>query len=296
LNNNAYTNVMAAWALQTALKVLNLLAEDKRNELLRWLGIKDEEIADWRNISERMFVPFHGDGIISQFEGYENLEEFDWQDYKKKYGDIQRLDRIIESEGDSVNRYKASKQADVLMLFYLFSAEQIIDLFEIMGYDFKPGYIPRNIEYYSRRTSHGSTLSRVVHSWVMARSQREKAWHLFKNALKSDVSDIQGGTTSEGIHLGAMAGSVDLIQRCFTGLEMREDVLWLNPRLPGELKQIEMRIYYRGHRLRVCVFRDKLEVSLVHGPSAPIKIGINNKVSTISQGDFKEFYYRGDAF
>jgi hypothetical protein len=62
-----------------------------------------------------MFVPFHGDVIISQFEGYEQLAELDWDGYPRRYGNIQRLDLILEAENDSANRYKASKQADVLM-------------------------------------------------------------------------------------------------------------------------------------------------------------------------------------
>ena len=68
--------------------------------------------------------------MLSQFEGYERLEEFAWQGYAKKYGDIHRLDRILEAEGDTVNRYKTSKQADALMLFYLFSSEELGALFE----------------------------------------------------------------------------------------------------------------------------------------------------------------------
>jgi alpha,alpha-trehalase len=50
---------------------------------------------------------------------------------------------------------------------------------------------------------------------------------VFQEALLSDVVDIQGGTTPEGVHLGLMAGTVDVRQRCDTGLELRGDVLWL---------------------------------------------------------------------
>ena len=85
------------------------------------LGIDDEELAQWQDMSRRMFVPFHHDGIISQFEGYEDLAELDWDAYRAKYGNIQRLDRILHAEGDDPNRYKISKQADVVMLFFLFS-------------------------------------------------------------------------------------------------------------------------------------------------------------------------------
>ncbi len=130
------------------------------------------------------------------------------------------------------------------MLFYLFSAEAFQELFAHMDYSCDTDVIQRNIEYYMQRTSHGSTLSRIVHSWVLARSDRESSWKLFEKALRSDIEDIQGGTTSEGIHLGAMASTVDLIQRVYTGLEMRDDVLWLNPFLPSELSDIRLRIHY----------------------------------------------------
>ncbi len=82
LDNNAYTNIMAVWVLCRALEVLDLLSDVRRAELTARLGLSTEEIARWDDISRRMFVPFHGDGIISQFEGYEKLIELDWEDYR----------------------------------------------------------------------------------------------------------------------------------------------------------------------------------------------------------------------
>ena len=148
-----------------------------------------------------MYVPFHANGIISQFEGYEALEEFPWEHYRKQYGNISRLDRILEAEGGTPNRYKASKQADVLTLFYLFSSEELAELFERLGYSFEYETIPRNVEYCARRTTHGSTLSRVVASWVLARRDRTRSWKLFQEALRSDLEDIQNGTTPERVFI-----------------------------------------------------------------------------------------------
>ena len=65
---------------------------------------------------------------------------------------------------------------------------------------------------------------------MLARSDQRRSWRFFVEALASDLQDVQRGTTAEEIHLGAMAGTVDLAQRCYTGLETRQDVLWLNPR------------------------------------------------------------------
>ena len=94
LDNNAYTNIMAVWVLCRALDVLEQLSELRRAELTAQLDLSAEEIARWDDISRRMFVPFHDEGIISQFEGYEQLRELDWKDYRARYSNIQRLDLI----------------------------------------------------------------------------------------------------------------------------------------------------------------------------------------------------------
>jgi len=285
IDNNAYTNIMAVWVLCRALEAIELLPVDRREALRNKLALRQEELERWEDISRKMRIIFHSGSIISQFEGYDKLEEFDWEGYRKKYGDIHRLDRILEAEEDTPNRYKLSKQADVLMLFYLLSADELREIFHRLNYPFEYETIPRNIDYYLERTSHGSTLSRVVHAWVLARSKREMSWHLFKEALESDVSDIQGGTTHEGIHLGALAGTVDLIKRCYTGIETRQDKLQLNPYLPADLKEMRFDILYRQQWVNLVITHKRLTVSARTGIAAPIKIGFRDEVTELQSDD-----------
>lgn len=288
LNNNAYTNFMAAWVLQTAMELLNNLDDNRTGELQEKLNITWEDLIRWKEISRKMYLPIREDLIINQFDGYEDLKEFDWDAYRKKYGDIQRLDRILKAEGDSANRYKVGKQADVLMIFYLFSTEEIQKVFSKLNYNFDPQMILKNIQYYQKRASHGSTLSRLVYSWVMARSQRGVSWHLFKEALTSDYEDIQGGTTPEGIHLGAMAGTIEMIQRCYTGVEFRDDILWFNPMLPKDLTCINLRLRYRGHWIKIKTTKNKLTIDFERGWSKKVKIGVRDEVYTFHQGDSRD--------
>ena len=295
LNNNAYTNIMAVWVLCRALEVLDLLSDVRRAELTTRLGLSAEEIARWGDISRRMYVPFHDDGIISQFEGYEKLRELDWEDYRTRYGNIQRLDLILEMEHDSANRYKLSKQADVLMLFYLFSAEQLGELFESLGYPFAYETIPRNITYYNDRSSHGSTLCRVVDAWVLARSDRPRSMEFFAEALQSDVTDVQQGTTSEGVHLGAMAGTVDLVQRVWTGIEVRRDVLRLDPELPWEMDRLDLHIRYRGHSLDLRLTHDLLTLSGGDGAGPPISLCVDGEACEFVGGATRVFRLNDEA-
>jgi trehalose/maltose hydrolase-like predicted phosphorylase len=280
---------MAVWVLCRALEVFELLPDMRRSELSDRLGLSTEEISRWGDISRRMYVPIQADGIISQFDGYEKLREIDWEGYRIRYGNIQRLELILEAEGDSANRYKLSKQADVLMLFYLFSSEELGELFARLDYPFEYETIPRNVAYYASRYSHGSTLSRVVASWVLARSDRAHAMNFFAEALQSDVSDIQQGTTAEGVHLGAMAGTVDLVERVSTGIEMRTDVLRINPELPVEMERLDMRIRYRGHSIDLRLTQDSLTVRGRDGLAAPISLCVGDEVHEFASGTTRVF-------
>ncbi len=289
IHNNAYTNIMVTWLMCRSLETMDTLPEDRRKFVSENMSLMREELELWDDISRKMRLVFHDDGIISQFEGYGDLQEFDWEAYRKKYGDIHRLDRILEAQGDTPNRYKVSKQADLLMAFYLLSAGELGELFNRLGYPFGHETIPRNIQYYLKRTAHGSTLSRVVHAWVLSRSRREVSWDLFQEALVSDISDIQGGTTHEGIHLGAMAGTVDIIQRSYTGLETSADILRFNPSLPEGLRSARFTIKYRQHRLNVSLTGKLLQVSSEPMDIAPIKIGFRDGEFELKPGNTMEF-------
>ena len=174
LRNNAY-NVMVAWLSEIALKVLDLLPERRREALRARIGLTDEEV-EVEEMSRKMFVPFHGDGLISQFEGYEDLEELDWDHYREKYGNIQRLDRILRAEGDDPDKYKLTKQADAVLLFFLFPEDELKRIFERLGYDYAPEMVRENVEYYDHRTSHGSTLSFIAHAGILADLDPESSW------------------------------------------------------------------------------------------------------------------------
>ncbi|KPJ84847.1 MAG: trehalose 6-phosphate phosphorylase [Gemmatimonas sp. SG8_17] len=262
LRNNAYTNIMAVWCIERALEVLNKIDPERRHDLIDILDIKDEEIQRWHDITHKMTIHFHGDGIISQFQGYEDLEEFRWEEYRKKYSDIHRLDRILKAEGSSPDRYKVAKQPDLTMLFYLLRPEEVKRIFIQLGYAFDEQTIAGNIRYYMSRCSHGSTLSSVVFSAVLDRIDRKQSWELFRHALRADFEDVQGGTTKEGIHLGAMAGTINIVLNRYAGVDTTGKTIAINPNLPKAVRSVRMKVQYRGEWLDVTVTKDKLRIEL----------------------------------
>jgi len=284
LNNNAYTNLMVMFVMDQALNIQHVIPEQDWESLRKKLEIEKSELDIWKKMSRRMKIVFHEDSVISQFEGYENLKEFDWQGYRKRYENIQRLDRILEKEEDSPNNYKLCKQPDVLMLFYLFSAETLKKMFKRLEYRLDSDFISKNINYYLHRTTNGSSLALTIHAWIEARQERERSWELFSQALETDMIDARTGSTREGIHLAAMSGCIDILQRGYAGLEIRSDILILNPLLPKAINRISFHIRYRKHWLEIELTQHEVNVTSLTRQAVPFTIMIKDEIIRLYPG------------
>ena len=290
LRNNAYTNAMAAWVCETALEVLDLLPAGRSGGLRDKLRLTDDEVGTWSELSTGMFVPFHGDGLISQFEGWEDLEELDWEAYRARYDNLQRLDRVLRAEGDDPNRYKVTKQADTLMLFFLFPEERLAALFRRLGYEYHGGMARRNVEYYTERTTNGSTLSFVANAGVLAPVDAERSWGSFRLALDADLRDVQGGTTGEGIHMGLMSGTLDLMQRAYAGTEVDGDVLRFAPLLLARIDGLSFPMQFRGTYLTVTIEGGRVTAAAgIDGSSRAVTIAVGDEEAELGPGDSHSF-------
>ena len=260
LNNNAYTNIMVAWAFRKAALILKSYGNTGFNEFEK-LDFKKEELDLWNKIAGKLFLDINPDGIIAQYEGYFDLKELDWDFYKKKYGNIYRMDRILKAEGLTPDEFKVAKQADMLMTFYNLEKSEVDSLLSGLGYKLPADYLQRNLEYYFGRTSHGSTLSRIVHARLASiAGNRKMSWQLYADALASDFVDIQGGTTAEGIHAGVMAGTIVIALSTFAGISFNKEYLAIDPCLPVAWESMRFGLTYRGTHFTITITSKQLKV------------------------------------
>ena len=253
LRNNAYTNVMVSWLLERAGELLTVqLDEAERADVMERLDLTERELGQWERIRTKLAVSMSEEGVLERFEGYFGLEELDMDPYRRRYGSIGRLDRILKAEGKSPDAFKVAKQADTLMLFYLLPPAVVGGLLETLGHDPPGDLLRRNLDYYLPRTCHGSTLSKLVHAHVAHQAGYEGlALTMFREALLADLQDVQGGTTREGIHLGAMAGSARLVVDRFGGLDLTGHVPRIRPALPPTWRHLAFSFAARGHRFEL---------------------------------------------
>jgi beta-phosphoglucomutase family hydrolase len=252
LKDNAYTNIMVVWLFNRAFDLMNAMGETRREEVLEKINMDEEELHVWQEEVHKMNLVISDEGIIAQFDGYFELQELDWDYYRKKYDKIYRMDRLLKAEGKSPDSYKLSKQADFLMCFYNIGLEAVTEIIRNLGYSLPERYIEKNFDYYYQRCSHGSTLSRVVHASIAAQTGRnDLSWKLYNEALQSDYSDIQGGTTAEGIHAGVMGGTVLMAMMAFGGLNIQGKIIRIEPAMPDHWRSISFRFSYRGNEYKL---------------------------------------------
>jgi trehalose/maltose hydrolase-like predicted phosphorylase len=290
LKDNAYTNLMVAWMFEKAGELITSMDIDKKEALLERLRVTGGEMERWNDIASRINLVISGDGIIAQYDGYFDLKELDFKEYRKKYGNIYRMDRILKAEGKTPDEYKVAKQADTLMTFYNLSKEEVDGILQRLDYDLPDDYLIKNLKYYLARTSHGSTLSRVVHAQLANLTGDHKlGWELYLDALTSDYNDIQGGTTAEGIHAGVMAGTVWVALASFAGLDLHGNYPQFNPYLPKHWRKISFSFVFRGDDYECEVSHDAIRIRVESEKTGYLKIGIGDKDFDIETGEWIEF-------
>lgn len=247
LTNNAYTNIMVSWLFD---KVATLVSKQKADVLKaanQKAGTNDQLLTQMADIAHKLRLDINEEGIIGQFAGYFNLSKLNFDSYRKKYGDISRIDRLLKGEGKSPDSYQVAKQADTLMAYYELPVSEVEDVITRLGYKLPANYFTSNLRFYLDRTTHGSTLSRIVYSVLDEMDgNMDQSWQLFSTALFSDYYDIQGGTTAEGIHLGVMGATLQIETGCYGGIRFNHNEVSAEPHLPQHWQKISFKQTYQG--------------------------------------------------
>lgn len=278
LTDNAYTNIMVAWLFRKAETMVNKLSDGARQTLFDAIKISEKEMDRWKTIAGNLNIPVSDEGIIEQFKGYFQLQELDWEAYRKKYENIYRLDRILKAEGKSPDDFKLAKQADTLMTFYTIDEEDVKEIIEKAGHKLPDDYLSKNYEYYLKRTSHGSTLSRVVHAYLANKCGiKEDGDKLYFEALQSDFNDIQGGTTAEGIHAGVMGATVLMTMKTYAGINFKKDMLEIHPSLPPQWKKLKFNFWFKQKHYFLEITMNELTIEVKSENSDSIHFNFMNK-------------------
>lgn len=264
VNDNAFTNYMAHWNMQKAMEYYHLLKEEKP-EIYERLNGKlhlDEAYGAWKEACEKLYLPTPTEeNVLPQDDRYLNCRDIDLSKYKAQehVGGITR-DYNLEQ----INQIQVSKQADVLVLFFL--------LEDIFPQEVKKA----SWEHYEARTLHDSSLSLSTHS-VLACDMGEKAmaYDLFRKAATIDLGPFMGSSNA-GIHAASFGGVWECVVYGFGGVRMLGGNLRINPSLPDEWTKLSYTIIWKGQKLAVEVTKGTVSVKNLTG-TKQVELEVNGE-------------------
>ena len=269
VNNNWYTNKIAAWTLKYTLDAIDLVKENHPEDYTR---ITDKTSFDykketkvWKDIVENMYFPFHEEQqVFMQQDGYMDKEQL-------LTDDLDPLQRPINQywSWDRILRSVFIKQADVLQGIYCFIDEYDTDT------------IRRNFEFYESRCVHESSLSPCIHSILANRiDEVEKAYELYLRTSRLDLDDYNK-EVKEGLHITSMGGTWMSIVMGFGGMHIKDGKLSFNTNIPAKWEHLSFNVNFRNHLLRVDISRQEVKVTLVRGEE--LEVIINGKTFVVNK-------------
>lgn len=186
------------------------------------------------------------DGIIPQDDTYLQKKLIDLTPYKlqSKVGSI-----FDDYNLDQVGEMQVSKQADIMMLFFLLEDQ------------FTPEVKRANYDYYEPKTLHDSSLSMSTHS-ILANDfgDRDLAYQLFERASQIDLGPYMYSSDA-GIHSASLGGIWECVVLGFAGVRMLGGELHMNPNLPKAWDELSFPLYWQGQRLEVHINRETLTLT-----------------------------------
>jgi len=256
VDDNAYTNVMARWNLRRAAALDPSDAQ----------GVTDSERRRWLEIAGSLVDGYDPEsGRYEQFAGFWGLEPL----VVSEVAPTRPIAADLLLGSSRVAGAQIVKQADVLMLHHLVPDEV------------EPDSLGPNLSYYEPRTAHASSLSPGVHASLFARAgDLAKAGEALRLAARIDLDDVSK-TTAGGLHLAAMGSVWQALAFGFAGIRSRAEVLELDPRLPPDCNGLELRLRFRGVRLRVRIDPEGAAIA----SEAPLAVRLVGSAATVTAGD-----------
>lgn len=266
VNNNWYTNYLAAWCLKYAAEQwenIELNHKEAFLQLLEKTHCSKEEWKIWQEIAEQMYYPYdEKHKIFLQQDGFLDKEITTVSEIPDS-----QLPIVEHWSWDRILRSCYIKQADTLQGMYFFEDE----------FDFETH--KRHFDFYEPLTVHESSLSPCVHSILASRlGDEERAYRFYLRTSRLDLDDYNNDTR-DGCHITSMAGTWMSITQGFAGMKVVENKLSFSTFLPSQWESFSFKIRFRENLLELTISKAGTAVKNIEGPE--IELHINKQLIRI---------------
>lgn len=251
VNNNYYTNAMAKYNLEWAVKAYSILQEDMDvfNKIQEKTSVTPEEVTEWQKAAEKMYLPYNDElQINAQDDTFLQKKKWDLSNTPQE-----KFPLLLNYHPLTLYRYQVCKQADTVLAHFLLDDIESLDVMK------------RSYDYYEKVTTHDSSLSYCIFSVMASKfGYDDKAYQYFNKTARLDIDNIHKNT-KDGLHMANMGGTWLAIVYGFAGLRIKNGELHLNPHLPEKWKKLSFKLVYLGSLLKIDMSQDRVTYSLEEG-------------------------------
>ena len=265
VNNNTYTNLIAAETMREAAEMMALLWKERPEDYARLCGsleYTEDEAQSWREAAERMYLPEPKDGIYPQDDGFLEREPWPLDSIPAENHPL-----LMYYHGLVIYRHMVCKQADLILAMTQYGERYTLEEKK------------KNFDFYDRVTTHDSSLSMATFSILACEiGDMQKAYDYFMSSARLDLDDTHRNT-KDGLHMANMAGTVNGILRGFGGMRLKDGVLSFAPICPPQWEGYGFRVQFRGRCIQVHVQPEGAEYLLLQGE--PLTILVSGEERTL---------------
>jgi alpha,alpha-trehalose phosphorylase len=164
-----------------------------------------------------------------------------------------------------IYRHQVLKQADAVLAMVLCGEDD-------------PLIYKKTFDYYLKRTTHDSSLSKCVYGIAAYKLGRSyQGFQYFHEVTEFDLFDRKNHT-KHGLHLANLGGSYMMLIYGLLGLRM-EEILSIDPADQQEIQSYKVHFSYQGSNLVIDYHHDQVTIST----DKPIKLKVYGKVVVVEK-------------
>ncbi len=250
VDNNFYTNCCAAYGMKWAVKFYEEFSDRKElKSLFKRIGVGEKEIEEIRVAAEKIYLPYDKElGITPQDDSFLQKPVWDIKNEPKE-----NFPLLLHYHPLHLYRYQVCKQADTVLAHFLYPESADKETME------------KSFRYYEHITTHDSSLSTCVFSMQASRlGLKDEAENYFGDSAKLDLYN-RHGNSGDGVHTANMGGAYMAIVYGFSGIEISEKGISIDPFLPRSLSGYSFNFEYRKSHIRIKVYNDRFVITLLSG-------------------------------
>jgi len=259
VNNNAFTNRIILAVFEIARNYIEEFQKSNSSfisDLINRISFNDD-LEFMKTVIPKFYIPRPCTQpgktlkVIEQFDGYFRHEDCSLETVRSRLKDPKEY---WGCSGGVATPTQIIKQADVVTMLALF------------GGDHKAEIKKANLDYYEKRTEHGSSLSACMYAFLSCETgNSDWSYPFFIKSAEIDITGLSkhfaGLVYIGGTHPAANGGAWLTAVHGFCGLSVSNGEIKIKPRLPVKWEKVRFTVIVNGNENEITVTKNSYSIN-----------------------------------